>query len=169
MKSPATVIERALTDSAAGALPQETEAEVRMQQKSDAEEQAQHLAQALDEPEQMTARASPKTPSHSTVVLSPEGLAMQRSKSSIRKAPRAARRQGVHGVLPENLANAVGDLAAARRVPVRAIYEAVVSAYVSPGAQDQRDAMRARQLNRFSRAVSRSTGARSVWLPCSAI
>jgi hypothetical protein len=72
---------------------------------------------------------------------------MQRSKSSIRKAPRAARRQGVHVVLPEDLTNAVGDLAAARRVPVRAIYEAAVSAYVSPGAQDQRDAMRVRQLN----------------------
>ena len=78
---------------------------------------------------------------------------MQRSKSSIRKAPRAARRQDVHVVLPENLTNAVRELAAARRVPVRAIYEAAVSAYVSPGAQDQRDAMLACQLNRFSRAV----------------
>jgi hypothetical protein len=53
---------------------------------------------------------------------------MQRSKSSNRKAPRAARRQGVHGVLPENLTDAVRDRAVARRVPVRAIYEAAVSA-----------------------------------------
>jgi hypothetical protein len=54
MKSPATVIERALTDRAAGALPQETETEVQMQLKSDAQEKAQHLAQALDEHEHMT-------------------------------------------------------------------------------------------------------------------
>jgi hypothetical protein len=54
MKSPATVIERALTDSAAGALPRETEAEVQMQLKSDGQEKAQHLAQALDEHEHMT-------------------------------------------------------------------------------------------------------------------
>ena len=78
---------------------------------------------------------------------------MPQPKNPIRKAPRAARRQGVHVVLPENLTNAVRELAAARRVPVKAIYEAAVSAFVSPGAQDQRDAMLARQLNRFSRAV----------------
>jgi hypothetical protein len=78
---------------------------------------------------------------------------MPQPKNAIRKASRAARRQGVHVVLPENLTNAVRELAAARRVPVKAIYEAAVSAYVSPGAQDQRDAMLARQLNRFSRAV----------------
>ncbi len=71
----------------------------------------------------------------------------------IRKEPRAARRQGVHVVTPENLTNAVRELAAARRVPVKAIYEAAVTAYLSPGAQDQRDAMLARQLNRFSRGV----------------
>jgi len=47
----------------------------------------------------------------------------------------------------------VRELAAARRVPLQAIYEAAVSAYLSPGAQDQRDAMLARQLNRFSRGV----------------
>jgi hypothetical protein len=78
---------------------------------------------------------------------------MPHPKSPIRKMPRAARRQGVHVVLPENLTNAVRELAAGRRVPVKAIYEAAVSAYVSPGAQDQRDAMLARHLNRFSRAV----------------
>ena len=78
---------------------------------------------------------------------------MPQPKNPIRKASRAARRQGVHVVLPENLTNAVRELAAARRVPVKAIYEAAVSAFVSPGAQDQRDAMLARQLNRFSRAV----------------
>ena len=78
---------------------------------------------------------------------------MPQPKNPIRKASRAARRQGVHVVLPENLTNAVRELAAARRVPVKAIYEAAVTAFVSPGAQDQRDAMLARQLNRFSRAV----------------
>jgi hypothetical protein len=78
---------------------------------------------------------------------------MQNTKSRIRKEPRAARRQGVHVVIPENLTSAVRELAATRRVPVKAIYEAAVTAYVSPGAQDQRDAMLARQLNRFSRGV----------------
>jgi hypothetical protein len=78
---------------------------------------------------------------------------MQNPKVRIRKEPRAARRQGVHVVIPENLTNAVRELAAARRVPVKAIYEAAVTAYLSPGAQDQRDAMLARQLNRFSRGV----------------
>lgn len=48
---------------------------------------------------------------------------------------------------------ATRELAAARRVPIRAIYEAALAAYLSPGAQDQRDAMLARQLNRFSRCV----------------
>jgi hypothetical protein len=72
---------------------------------------------------------------------------MQGSKNLIRKAPHAARRQRVHRFLPENLTNAVRELAATRRVTVRAIYEAAASAYVSPGARDQRDAMRARQLN----------------------
>jgi hypothetical protein len=47
----------------------------------------------------------------------------------------------------------VRELAAARRVPLKAIYQAAIAAYLSPGAQDQRDAMLARQLNRFSRGV----------------
>jgi hypothetical protein len=78
---------------------------------------------------------------------------MRTPKREPRKEPRAARRQGVHIVLPENLTTAVRELAASRRVPVKAIYEAAVTAYLSPGAQDQRDAMLARQLNRFSRGV----------------
>jgi hypothetical protein len=78
---------------------------------------------------------------------------MRTPKRETRKEPRAARRQGVHIVLPENLTAAVRELAASRRVPVKAIYEAAVTAYLSPGAQDQRDAMLARQLNRFSRSV----------------
>jgi hypothetical protein len=78
---------------------------------------------------------------------------MPNQKARIRKEPRAARRQGVHVVMPENLTNAVRELAASRRVPVKAIYEAAVTAYLSPGAQDHRDAMLARQLNRFSRGV----------------
>jgi len=66
---------------------------------------------------------------------------------------RAARQKGVHMRIPENLVAAVREQAAARRVPINAIYEAALRAYLSPGAQDQRDAMLARQLNRFSRAV----------------
>jgi len=78
---------------------------------------------------------------------------MQTLRTRIGKVPRAARRQGVHIVIPENLTRAVRELAAARRVPLKAIYEAALGAYLSPGAQDQRDAMLARQLNRLSRAV----------------
>lgn len=78
---------------------------------------------------------------------------MQSARPPIQKSSRAGRRQGVHIVLPENLTRAARDLAAARRVPIRAIYEAALGAYLSPGAQDQRDAMLARQLNRFSRGV----------------
>jgi hypothetical protein len=55
--------------------------------------------------------------------------------------------------IPENLVAAVREQAAARRVPINAIYEAALRAYLNPGAQDQRDAMLARQLNRFSRGV----------------
>ena len=69
------------------------------------------------------------------------------------KKPRAQRRQGVFIRMSENLNRSVRELAAARRVPLQAIYEAAVSAYLSPGAQDQRDAMLARQLNRLSRGV----------------
>jgi hypothetical protein len=43
--------------------------------------------------------------------------------------------------------------AAAKRVPIAAIYEAAVRAYLSPAAQDQRDAMIARPINRLTRAV----------------
>lgn len=78
---------------------------------------------------------------------------MEHERTPRRSPSRSARRQGVHVVLPENLTRAVRELAAARRVPIRAIYEAALAAYLSPGAQDQRDAMLARQLNRFSRGV----------------
>jgi hypothetical protein len=78
---------------------------------------------------------------------------MNTANQRTHKKSRAGRRQGVHVRLPENLTNAVRQLAAARRVPVQAIYEAAVTAYISPGAQDQRDAMLSRHLNRFSRAV----------------
>jgi hypothetical protein len=78
---------------------------------------------------------------------------MQDPSSRLKKEPRGARRQAVHVVLPENLTRAARELAASRRVPIRAIYEAALGAYLSPGAQDQRDALLARQLNRFSRGV----------------
>ena len=67
--------------------------------------------------------------------------------------PKKTRQQGVYIRMSETLNLAVRELAAARRVPLKAIYEAAISAYLSPGAQDQRDAMLARQLNRFSRGV----------------
>jgi hypothetical protein len=38
-------------------------------------------------------------------------------------------------------------------VPIKAIHEAALRAYLSPAAQDQRDGMLSRHLNRFSRAV----------------
>jgi hypothetical protein len=78
---------------------------------------------------------------------------MKIDATSTTKKPRAARRQGVYIRIPENLHRLVQEMAAARRVPLQAIYEAAVSAYMSPGAQDQRDAMLARQLNRLSRGV----------------
>src|SRR5450631_547948 len=74
-------------------------------------------------------------------------------KNSRSKKPRVARQQGVYIRMSETLNLAVREFAAARRVPLKAIYEAAVSAYLSPGAQDQRDALLARQLNRFSRGV----------------
>jgi len=69
------------------------------------------------------------------------------------RKPRRGREQGVYIRMSSSLNLAVREFAAARRVPLKAIYEAAVSAYLSPGAQDQRDAMLARQLNRFSRGV----------------
>lgn len=78
---------------------------------------------------------------------------MRTSTAAAPKKPRAGRRQGVYMRMSENLHHSVRELAAARRVPLQAIYEAALSAYLSPAAQDHRDAMLARQLNRFSRAV----------------
>jgi hypothetical protein len=65
----------------------------------------------------------------------------------------SGREQGVYIRMSATLNAGVRELAAARRVPLKAIYEAAIAAYLSPGAQDQRDAMLARQLNRFSRGV----------------
>lgn len=78
---------------------------------------------------------------------------MNAPKATPTKKPRAARQQGVYIRMSETLNLSVRELAAARRVPLKAIYEAAVSAYLSPGAQDQRDAMLARQINRLSRGV----------------
>jgi hypothetical protein len=63
------------------------------------------------------------------------------------------RQQDIHIRISNTLALGVRELAATRRVPIRSIYEAAIKAYLSPGAQDERDAMLARQLNRFSRGV----------------
>src|SRR5271170_3183189 len=78
---------------------------------------------------------------------------MTTAKKATSKRPRVSRQQGVYIRMSETLNQAVRELAASRRVPLKAIYEAAVSAYLSPGAQDQRDAMLARQLNRFSRGL----------------
>ena len=75
------------------------------------------------------------------------------SKPPQPKRVRPERQQEIHIRISNTLALGVRELAAARRVPIKAIYEAAVAAYLSPGAQDQRDAMLARQLNRFSRGV----------------
>ena len=75
------------------------------------------------------------------------------SKPPRPKRVRPERQQEIHIRISNTLALGVRELAAARRVPLKAIYEAAIAAYLSPGAQDQRDAMLARQLNRFSRGV----------------
>lgn len=75
------------------------------------------------------------------------------STSAPPKRARPGRQQDIHIRISNTLALGVRELAAARRVPIKAIYEAAIAAYLSPGAQDQRDAMLARQLNRFSRGV----------------
>jgi hypothetical protein len=87
---------------------------------------------------------------------------MQNSTTSNRKAPRAARRRGVHIVIAENPTNAVRDLATARRVSIKAIYEAALTACLNPAAQDQRDARAAAQSIQ-SCGSNRSAGIRSYW------
>jgi hypothetical protein len=82
-----------------------------------------------------------------------DGRSNMKPNTNSEKKTRAVRRQGVYIRMSENLNRSVRELAAARRVPLQAIYEAAVAAYISPGAQDQRDAMIARQLKRFSRNV----------------
>src|ERR1700676_2928721 len=54
MNPQSTVIELAMTDGAAGALPEEVEAELQMQLALETEENSQMLAQALDEHERVT-------------------------------------------------------------------------------------------------------------------
>lgn len=78
---------------------------------------------------------------------------MKENKSTPQKKTRAARRSGVFVRMSMPLTEAVREFAAARRIPLQSVYEAAVTAYLSPGAQDQRDAMLARQINRFSRGV----------------
>ena len=65
----------------------------------------------------------------------------------------SARQRGVCVDIPEELIHAVREAAAARRVPLKAVYEAALRSYLSPAAQDNRDAVLVRHLNRFSRAV----------------
>jgi hypothetical protein len=51
------------------------------------------------------------------------------------------------------LTHGAREMAASRRVPIHAIFEAAIAAYLSPGAQDQRDAALGRHLNRVSRGM----------------
>lgn len=66
---------------------------------------------------------------------------------------RRARPAGLHVRISERTRNGVREMAAKRRVPIHAIVEAAINAYLSPAAQDQRDAMIGRQINRLSRGV----------------
>ena len=75
------------------------------------------------------------------------------SKPSHPKRVRPDRQQEIHIRISNTLALGVRELAAARRVPIKAIYEAAIAAYLSPGAQDQRDALLSRHLTRMSRGV----------------
>jgi hypothetical protein len=63
------------------------------------------------------------------------------------------RRPGVFIRMSDRLAQGAREMAASRRVPIHAIFEAAIAAYLSPAAQDRRDAMLARQINRLSRGV----------------
>jgi hypothetical protein len=79
---------------------------------------------------------------------------MSRAKAEPR-APntekRRARTARLHVRISERSRNGGREMAAKRRVPIRAIVE--VNAYLSPAAQDQRDAMLGRQINRLSWGV----------------
>jgi hypothetical protein len=78
---------------------------------------------------------------------------MKDAKSTSPKKTRAARRSGVFVRMSMPLTEAVREFAASRRIPLQSVYEAAVTAYLSPGAQDQRDAMLGRQINRLSRGL----------------
>ena len=75
------------------------------------------------------------------------------AKQGSKPAKRRARPAGLHVRISERSQNGVREMAAKRRVPIHAIVEAAISAYLSPGAQDQRDAMLGRHINRLSRGV----------------
>ena len=70
----------------------------------------------------------------------------------VRRPP--VRQRGVYVDIPEDLNDAVRAEASARRVPIKAVHEAALRAYLKPAAQDNRDAMMVRHLNRFSRALN---------------
>lgn len=66
---------------------------------------------------------------------------------------RRVRAPGLHVRISDRSKNGVREMAAKRRVPIHAVVEAAIMAYLSPAAQDQRDAMLGRQINRVSRAL----------------
>jgi hypothetical protein len=78
---------------------------------------------------------------------------MKSARPTTIKKSDTRRRSGVFIRMSDRLTRGVREMAAARRVPIHAIFEAAISAYLSPGAQDQRDAMLARQINRLSRGA----------------
>src|ERR1700724_3271263 len=70
------------------------------------------------------------------------------------KKPRSARRQGVYIRIPEKLHRSVQELAAARRVPLQAIYEAGISHYFcprEPGTDEERKIVTEKGARRFDR------------------
>jgi hypothetical protein len=75
------------------------------------------------------------------------------NSSAPRKSKPRPRRPGIFIRMSGKLAQGAREMAASRRVPIHAIFEAAMAAYLSPGAQDQRDAMLSRHLNRVSRGV----------------
>jgi hypothetical protein len=78
---------------------------------------------------------------------------MNSTRPTVKKKPDTRRRSGVFIRMSDRLTVGVREMAAARRVPIHAIFEAAIAAYLSPSAQDQRDAMLARQINRLSRGA----------------
>ncbi len=75
---------------------------------------------------------------------------MTRKDKPIKARSRPA---GLHVRISARAINGVREMAAKRRLPIHAVVEAAIECYLSPAAQDQRDAMIGRHINRLSRGV----------------